>query len=63
MLDCGLSDAHHDAGGKSEIAPFIFSEDAQGLGDGFIEALGTDLDGVLDALLDRGRRPCRCGRP
>ena len=50
MLDCGLSDAHHDAGGQSQIAPFIFAEDAQGLGDGFVEALGTDLDRVLDAL-------------
>ena len=43
-------DAHHDAGGKSEIAPFIFAEDTQGLGDGFVEALGADLDRVLDAL-------------
>jgi hypothetical protein len=50
MLDCGLSDAHHEAGGKSEIAPFLLAEDAEGQGDGFVEALGTDLDRVLDAL-------------
>jgi hypothetical protein len=50
MLDCGLPDAHHDAGGKSEITPFIFAEDAQGLGDCFVEALGTNLDRVLNAL-------------
>jgi hypothetical protein len=31
MLDFGLSDAHQDAGGKSEIAPFILAEDTEGL--------------------------------
>src|ERR1700752_2437293 len=50
MLDFGLSDAHQDAGGKSEIAPFILAEDPEGLGDGFEDALSADLDGVLDAL-------------
>ena len=50
MLDRGLCDAHHDAGGKSEITPFILAEDPEGLGDGFEEALSADLDRVLDAL-------------
>ena len=48
MLDFGLSDADQDAGGQSEIAPFIFVEDPEGLGDGFEDALSADLDGVLD---------------
>jgi hypothetical protein len=39
MLDFGLSDAHQDVGGKSEIAPFILAEDTEGLGDGFEDAL------------------------
>ena len=50
MLDFGLSDAHQDARGQSEIAPFILAEDPEGLGDGFEDALGAHLDGVLDAL-------------
>jgi hypothetical protein len=50
MLDFGLSDAHRDAGGKSEIAPFKLAEDTEGLGDGFEDALSADLDRVLDAL-------------
>jgi hypothetical protein len=49
MLDCRLCDAHHEAGGKSEITPFILTEDPEGLGDGFEEALSPDLDRVLDA--------------
>jgi hypothetical protein len=53
MLDYGLSDAHQDAGGKSEIAPFILAEDTEGLGDGFEDALSADLDRVLDALGSR----------
>ncbi len=44
MLDFGLSDAYQDAGGKSEIAPFILAEDTEGLGDGFEDALSADLD-------------------
>jgi hypothetical protein len=50
MLDFGLSDAHQDAGGMSEIAPFILVEDTEGLGEGFEDALSGNLDGVLDAL-------------
>jgi hypothetical protein len=50
MLDFGLSDAHQDAGGQSEIALFILAEDPEGLGDGFEDALRADLNGVLDAL-------------
>jgi hypothetical protein len=50
MLDFGLSDAHPDAGGQSEIAPFILAEDTEGLGDGFEDALSANLDRVLDAL-------------
>jgi hypothetical protein len=50
MLDFGLSDAHQDAGGKSEIAPFIFVEDTEGLGDAFEDALSANLDRMLDAL-------------
>jgi hypothetical protein len=50
MLDLGLSDAHQDAGGKSEIAPFILAEHTKRLGDGFEDALSADLDRVLDAL-------------
>jgi hypothetical protein len=44
VLDFGLSDAHQDAGGQGEIAPFIFAEDTDGLGDGFEDALSADLD-------------------
>jgi hypothetical protein len=50
MLDFGLSDAHQDAGGESESAPVMLAEDAEGLGDGFEDALSADLDRVLDAL-------------
>ena len=50
MLDFGLSDAHQDAGGKIEVAPFILAEDTEGLGDGFEDALSADLDRVLDTL-------------
>jgi hypothetical protein len=50
MLNFGLSDAHPDAGGKSEIAPFILAEDTEGLSNGFEDALSANLDCVLDAL-------------
>src|SRR5690242_21296192 len=50
MLDFGLFDAHQDAGGKSEIAPFILAEHPDGLGGGFEDAPGADLDRVLDTL-------------
>jgi hypothetical protein len=33
MLDFGLPDAHQDASGKRETAPFILTEDQDGLGD------------------------------
>jgi hypothetical protein len=50
MLDVGLSDAHQDAGGKREITPFILAEDTESLGDRFEDALGANLDRVLDTL-------------
>ena len=36
MLDVRLSNAHQDAGGKSDIAPFILAEDTEGLGERFV---------------------------
>jgi hypothetical protein len=53
MLDFGLSDAHHDTGGKREIAPFILAEDTEGLGDSFEDALSANLDRVLDTCGSR----------
>jgi hypothetical protein len=50
MRDFGRSDKHQDAGGQSEIAPFILTEDTEGLGDGFEDALSANLDRVLYAL-------------
>ncbi len=63
MLDFGLSDAHEDAGGQREIAPFILAEDPEGLGGGFEDALGADLRRCARCPADRGRRPGRSGRP
>jgi hypothetical protein len=31
----------HDAGGESEIVPFIFAEDTEGLGDGFEDGVAA----------------------
>jgi hypothetical protein len=50
MLDFGLSDAHRDAGGKSESHHSNSRKTRRGLGDGFEDALSADLDRVLDAL-------------
>ena len=44
MLDLGLSDAHQDPGGQSEIVPFLLAEDREGVGDGFEDVLGANLD-------------------
>jgi hypothetical protein len=45
-----VSDAHQDtAGTVTEIfAPLLIAENPEGLGDGFVNALGADLDRVLD---------------
>jgi hypothetical protein len=43
---------HHEAGRTlpEVFAPRIFAEDAQGLGDRFVETLRTDLNRMFDAL-------------
>jgi len=51
VLDCRLAYPENEARrALPEIfAPGIFAEDTQGLGDGFVQRLGTNLNRMLDA--------------
>jgi hypothetical protein len=51
VLDCRLANLDDETGrALPEIfAPGIFAENAQSLGNGFIETLRADLNGMLDA--------------
>ena len=66
MLDFRRLGRHHDAGGTAIglVAPVVFSENAKSLSNGFEQALGGDLDRMLDALRVPASDPaCSNGHP
>jgi hypothetical protein len=62
VLDFRRRDLHPDTRGAAAqvlVGPIMLAEDAEGLGDGFVQARRGDLDGMFDAGGLAARRPGR----